>query len=189
MTRSLLPALTTNLQQPHVTGFPLVEMQFTSGTVYVCGAAFDVVWNGATWTSVLGLGQMEAVTETDVEVRGLVFTLSGVQASSIALVLSEEAQGRPVIVRFATLDSGGVLTVDSNVWSGTIDTLQIIDGAPTATVRVTAEHRLARWATPNNLRYSSEDQTLIDPTDRFFDYAAQMTQINLVWPNKTFFQR
>lgn len=187
MSRGVSTGFNTATAAAHVVQFPLVEMQLASGTLYVCGAAHDVAWGGNTYLSARGLGQIDEIEETDAEVRGLAFVLQGVTPDIIALALTDQSQGRPVIVRHAVLN-GATLEVDPNVWTGRIDTIQIIDG-PTPAVRVTAEHRLVAWQTPQPVRFSDADQQRLFPGDLFFSHAEATTNAVLVWPAKQFFER
>ena len=187
MSRSVTGGFAALLAAEHVVAFPLVEMQLATGTLYICGAAHDVTWGGNTYISARGLGDIEAITETDSEIKGLAFTLQGVTPDIIALALADQSQGRPVTVRLAAL-SGTTLEVDSNVWSGYIDTLSVIDG-PQPVVRVTAEHRLISWQQTQPLRFSDADQQRLHPGDRFFQHAEQTLTKTLVWPSKEFFMR
>lgn len=187
MSRSVSGTFATLLASEHVTAFPLVEMQLATGTLYICGAAHDVTWGGNTYLSARGLGEIEALSETDAEIKGLAFSLQGVTPDIIALCLTDQSQGRPVIVRLAALN-GTAIEVDSNVWSGYIDTLSLIDG-PQPAVRVTAEHRLISWQQPQPLRFSDADQQRLFPGDRFFEHAEQTVSKTLVWPAKAFFER
>lgn len=187
MSRGVSGTFNTITAGDHVTAFPLVEMQLATGTLYICGAAHDVAWNGNTYISARGLGQIDAIEELDSEIRGLSFTLQGVTPDIIALALSDQSQGRAVIVRLAVLN-GTALEVDANAWSGLIDMMQIVDG-PEPSIRVTAEHRLVAWQSPQVVRFSDADQERIAPGDRFFDQAERTTTAVLVWPNKTFFER
>lgn len=189
MSRGLSGAVAAALDAPHVSWFVLVEMVLDSGTLRLAGTPFPVDWNGYTWLATWGLGAVEATTETDTEIRGLRFTLSGVPASAIATVLTEPVQGRAVTLRLAVLDANNVVQVDVNAWQGTLDTLTLDDGRPLATVSVTAEHRLARWAVPKLVRFSVEDQRRINPADKFFEHAAAMSEASLVWPGKEWFVR
>ena len=185
--RTLDTTFAAALQAAHVEGFVLVDMYLDSGTVYVAGLPFAFDWAGHTYLPVMGLGTVREMIETDSEVQGLQFTLSGVPESSIALVAAEEVQGRRVTVRQAIID-GGTVYMDDAVWEGTLDVMTIDDSGPSATVTVTAEHALASWAEPQQVLYSHEDQQLISAGDKFFEYAAQMATATLTWPGKEFDQ-
>lgn len=188
MSRSISGAVSTAVNAAHVKVFPLVEMALDSGTVYVCGAAHDVVYNSNTYQALYGLGSIEPIEETDSMVAGLAFTLSGVPSSIIATTLATEVQGRACVVRMAFIDSSNALQVDTNVWTGYLDQMTLEDGAPTATVRVTAEHRLVRWDTPRPWRFSNEDQQIISAGDGFFKWSAAIAEATLVWPNREWFK-
>jgi hypothetical protein len=187
MSRSISGTLNTLLQATHVAAFPLVDLDLAGGMLRICGAPHDVSWNSNTYLSARGLGQIEAIDETDSEIKGLAFTLQGVTTDIISTALADQSQGRSVVVRFAVLN-GTALEVDANVWTGRIDTLQIIDG-PQPAIRVTAEHRLIAWQTPQVVRFSDADQKRLAAGDRFFEFAAGLTQATIVWPGKEFFQK
>jgi hypothetical protein len=187
--RSIGSGVQSAVGAAHVEHFPLVELGLDAGTLYLCGAAFDVPYAGHTYQSVLGVGQMETIEETDDGVMGLAFTLSHVQSSSISLALGTEVQGRSCLVRMAFLDSSGTLQVDDNVWTGLLDQITIEDDSPSGRLRVTAEHVLVRWDTPRPVRFSDEDQRVISGTDGFFKNTASIVETTLVWPDKAFFQQ
>lgn len=178
----------TNLGAAEVQTFPLIEMQLASGTLYVSGLAFNVDWNGQTWLATHGLGSIEVITESSSEIAGCAFTLSGIPAAAVSLILTENVRGRPVYIRLATL-SGSTLAVDSNVWQGYLDTMSLSDSRESATVRVTAEHRLVSWQTPHPVNFSHAEQILVAPTDTFYSRAADIAQQTLVWPAKEFFRQ
>lgn len=181
--RSLTAGAAAAFQAAHVDRWLLVEMYLDSGTVYLAGLPFAFDYLGNTYLPVLGLGSVQPMIETDSEVQGLQFTLSGVPESSISLVLSEEVQGRRVLVRQCTL-TGTTVDVDDNAWEGTLDVMVVDDAGPTATVTVTAEHALAGWREPRQILHSHEDQQLISPGDKFYEYASGLSTATLVWPGK-----
>lgn len=186
--RDLPSGFATNIAQPHVISIVLVQMDFDGGTVYMTDAPHDVVWDGHTWLSMFGIGSVSDITETDGEVNGLQFTLSGVPTSSIALALTEDIQDRPVKLMLATL-SGTTLSVDENAWVGKLDVMTIGLDSNMAQIVVTAEHPLARWDQPNLLRFSHQDQQRLHPGDRFFEFAERMADVTITWPAKEFFKK
>ena len=188
MTRSLDTATGTALQQPHVTTLLLIELGWDSGTQYLTSAPHDVEHGGHTYVAAQGIGTIEPTTETDVEARGLTFTLSAVPGAAIAAALTEPVQGRPVTLRLGIVDAG-VLRVDPNVWSGSFDVMTIDDSTPRPSIRVTAEHAMLAWQNPSGALFSDAEQQADHPGDLFFEHAAQMAEATVVWPNKTFFER
>lgn len=188
MTRSLDSATSTALQQPHVTMLLLVELGWDSGMQYLTTAPHDITYGGHTYVAAQGIGTIEPTTETDVEAKGLTFTLSGVPQSAIAAALTEPVQGRPVVLRLGIVDAG-TLRVDPNVWSGRFDVMTIDDSAPNPTIRVTAEHAMLAWQTPSGALFSDQEQQAAHAGDLFFEFAAEMADATIVWPNKSFFKQ
>lgn len=189
MTRSLAAGVTSAIAAAHIESFPLVELGLDSGTLYLCGAAIDVTYSGHTYLAAYGVGQVEAIEETDAGVMGLAFTLSHVPSSSLSLALGTEVQGRSCLVRMAFIDSTGTLNVDTNVWTGYLDQMSVTDDSPYGQIRVTAEHKLIRWDVPKLWRFSDEDQRIVLSTDGFFKNAAATAEATIVWPNKEFFRQ
>lgn len=186
MSRTALPAgLLAALAASHVTSFLLIDLGFDSGTQYLTSAPHDVPWAGNTYLCAQGIGSIEPAVETDTEARGLAFTLSAVPQSAIAGALTEPVQGRPVRLRMAVVKDGALL-VDPNVWAGHFDVMTIEDLAGNPVIRVTAEHAMIAWQQPGGQLFSQQDQQALHPGDQFFSYAAQMAEISIVWPDRTF---
>lgn len=188
MSRNLDTGTRTALGQPHVTLLLLLELGWDSGTQYLTTAPHDVTWAGHTYTAAQGIGTIEPTTETATEARGLTFTLSAVNGSAIAGALTEPVQGRSAVLRLGIVDAG-TLRVDPNVWSGRFDVMTIDDTAPSPVIRVTAEHAMLAWQTATGALFSDAEQRLQHPGDKFFEFAAQMAEATLVWPNKSFFKQ
>lgn len=186
--RNLTAGFEANITADHVTSIVLVTLDLDSGVQYLTDAPHDIDWNGHTWSSLFGIGTVSEITETDSEIPNLVFTISGVPQSLIALALTEHVQGRACEVLLATL-SGTTLSVDPDVWKGALDVMTIQRNGGEATITVTAEHPLARWDQPNLLRFSHEDQQRLYPGDMFFEYAEKMADATITWPAAAFFRR
>ena len=187
MTRGIDSATATAVDQPHVTFLLLLELYFDAATQYLTTAPHSVDWSGNTYLSAQGIGTIEPTVETDTQARGLTFTLAAVNEAAIAAGF-EQIQGRAVILRLGIVDAG-VLRVDPNVWSGSLDVTTIEDVAGQPVIRVTAEHSMLAWQHPPGQLFSDQDQRAIDPTDAFFEHAAAMAEATIVWPSKEFFKQ
>lgn len=183
--RQIDPGVSSSLGAGHVVAVLLIELNFDSATVYLAAAPHDIEWNGNTYISAQGIGAIEPVTETSAGAQGLKFTLAAATPASIAGFFTEEIQGRKVTLRLAVIDPAapGGFYVDPSVWSGTFDIPQLKDDAKPV-ITVTAEHEMLAWQTPSGALFSHEEQQLVDPTDLFFQYAAEMSEKTLVWPTK-----
>jgi hypothetical protein len=191
MSRSVPGGMATAFGSSHFTGFHLIELQFTSGTIYLTTCPHDVPWNSITWQSVFGVGSVDVVKESGTSVEGIELTLSNVNTANIANALAENIQGRKVILRFAVVDGSGTMYVDTNVWTGKLDTMPIIDAGfgGTGSVKVTAESDLIDMDVPRMVRLSDAEQRRVSSTDRFYEYAASLANTTITWPNKEFFKK
>lgn len=166
--RNLTPGLVDALDADHVALFPLLKLEFDSQTIRLAGTDFDVDYDGEVWTAARGIGTIEAVTESSDGVEGLKFTLAGVADEALAEAQQENYQGRAVTVLWCFVDATGTLHVDPAAWQGRLDVPNIELGKTTATITVTAEHRMVDWERPRKLLFNHADQQRIDPTDNFF---------------------
>jgi hypothetical protein len=188
MTRSLSGGFSTAMAAAHANAFPLLELQFASGTDYICGLAHDVVYNANTYLAAGGCLGLEQIVETATQTEGLKISLAGAPSANVALALSEKVQGRLVILRLAMIDSGGALVVDDNVWTGLMDVFTLQDDANQCVAVITAEHMLAVWDRPRTVRYTDAQQQILFPGDLGFQYVEEMAEASIVWPGKEFFQ-
>jgi hypothetical protein len=189
MSRTALDAETlAALSAANVQLFALVELDLEGGTVYLCDLAFDVEWNGQTYLAAQGIGTIQPTTETDTEAKGITFTLAAVNTAAIASALTEHVQGRGALIRLAVVD-GTTLRVDPNVWSGVLDVMTVEDDGHEPVIRVTAEHQMIAWQQPSGALFSDPEQKKRHPGDKFFEFAAQMAEVTIVWPGKDFFKQ
>lgn len=159
-----LPAV---LAREHVEFFPLVKLEFDSGTSYLSGCDFNVDYLGQVWSSLGGLGSIDVITESPDEIPGLSLTLSGVPNEAILQAQTEKYRGRRVTVLWAFFD-GDVLLVDPACWQGFLDVPVITRGAATCTIQVSAENRMIDWQRPRGLIFNHADQQRIAYGDNFF---------------------
>ncbi len=176
------------LQAASVSMFVLVELDFDAARVYLCDLAFPIDWNGNTYQPTAGIGSIEPITETDVDARGIAFTLTGVSSGNISTALAEDVQGREALVRLAIVD-GSTLRVDPTVWRGVMDVMTIDDNGTQPVIRVTAEHQMIAWQQPSGALFSDAEQQAQYAGDKAFEYAAQIAEATIVWPAASFFKQ
>jgi hypothetical protein len=188
MSRLTIPSgFATAIADGHVNIFPLMELQFASGTDYICGLDHDVVYGGNTYLAAGRCIGIEPIKETGLQTEGLRIMLDGATSANVALVLGEKVQGRKAIIRMAVIDGTGTLRVDENVWTGLMDVMAIEDSPDACRAIITAEHMLAIWDRPKIKRYSDAEQQLLFPGDLGLQYIEEMAEANIVWPGKEFF--
>lgn len=182
MSRTLTTQVDTALKQPNVPMLMLIEMDFASGIVRFCNASYNFVYSGNTY---LGAGRAASVKNieegADQRMYGIELSLSGVDTALVAIALAESYQQRPITCRFAPLDANyQILPTPPIVWKGRMDRMDIEMG-DTATITLTAESRLTDWNKADSRRYNDEDQKIYFPTDKGFEYVAQMVEKPVNW--------
>lgn len=189
MTRSMEAAVTTAVQQDNVRAEILARFEFDSGTLnFWTGIGDLVLSNGhasdGTFTGTGHLGTIGSVGEaSDLSVFGLTFTLTGLDAALISIILSEKKQGRKATVWLVFFDSDWAVIQDPlQIFGGRINTSAITDAGKTATVAVSAESRLIDLARPNHARfYSDQDQQWEYAGDLFFEFNEATQEAVIYW--------
>jgi hypothetical protein len=168
----------------------LVEMDLLSAPLNLNTTSSTLTIGGTTYLGTLGVGKIDAMADTPAEVKALSFELSGVPAAQIALALTEPVQGRAVRVKLAIYDRATyqVLATDLR-WAGVLDTLNISDGQPTATLQVTAEHAGIDLLRPLNALYADAEQQRLVPGDTGLQYMADQVDMRVIWPTADFFKK
>ena len=168
----------------------LVELQFPSGTIALNTSNWHLVWGGVTYQGAYGLGSVSPVKDSPGEIRGISFTLSGGDSSSIALALDSaaEVQGTRTIIRTAILDTTTFQILDAPIdWAGTLDTMSIEEDNNQATISATAESAAVDLLRGNLSTYSDADQQALFPGDLAFEYVVSQVDQPVVWPAREYF--
>jgi hypothetical protein len=179
--RSLTGAMATALAGSGIAPVMFIELNFASGYVRATNLGFDIPWNGFNWLGAGYVGSIDAIVETE-EVRsnGITFTLSGIPTALIASALGEQYQSRSANVWFGAVAGEALVASPVLVFPGKMDNMQLVFG-DTASIRVTAENRLADFERPRIRRYNHEDQIAQYPADLAFQYVPQMVEKSLYW--------
>lgn len=186
MSRELSASMQAALAAGNVRIAILLRMDFDSGTVRINSLAHHVTWDGETWLGGGDLARVSAAEEgEEIQAYGMTFTLSGVKPSLLSIALNEDIQGRSVRMWLAAFDSTYQVIADPYlVYRGRMDTMRVVAGSE-ATIQLTCEGRLADFARARVRRYNSEDQQMVYPTDRFFDYVPGLVDKTLYWGQPT----
>lgn len=182
MSRTLTTAVANALAGEVVPALLLVDLDFSSGHLYVNNSALTFAWNSQTWLGLANLGSVEAIAEhSGLEMSGVRLTLTGIPSEMISIALGEHYQGRACVIYLAPLSSDYAVLADPvQVFSGRIDTMEISLGE-TASITMTAESRLTDWERPRVRRYTHEDQLAEHPGDLGLEFVPQMAEKVLVW--------
>jgi hypothetical protein len=187
LSRDLKAGADAALQAAHVDEIVFLEFDFLSGTSRVCSREHSVEWNGFTWLGAGRVGSVEALAEGgELEARGIAMTLSGLTGGLLATALTPaEYKGRAVRMWCGQLDRSSVsalaIVADPiGPFLFKMDQLSYQLGQ-TATIRLTAESRLADWQRPRVRRYNQADHQVLHPGDKFFEHAEKQVEAVHLW--------
>lgn len=182
MTRSITAAVDSAFAGENVPLLLFAQLEFDSGTTRVTNCAYDVTWNGYTWTGVGALGSIDAVQEgADLQAYGLALKLSGIPTAQLAIALDEDYQGRAATIWAAPLDSNHQTIADPViVFKGRMDTMPISMGR-TGEIVLNLESRLVDWERARVRRYNDADQQAEYPGDLGLQFVEQMVEKQLIW--------
>jgi hypothetical protein len=187
--RSLSGPAVAALSQPSVPLVQLVWLGF-SPPVALNTSNWDLTFSGVIYKGAYGIGSVSEIEDSPGEIKGLQFTLSGVGSANVALALDDAAvvQGTPVVIRTAVLDGSTYQIVDAPIeWSGTLDTMSIVEDGETCAIQVTAESSAVDLLRGAALTYSNADQQAQTPGDRAFEYVISQSSSPFVWPTRDWF--
>lgn len=170
------------------------ELEIDDGSptefIRVSDAPYSITWSGHEWLGIGTLGSVSAAEETtELKAPGVEATLNGIDPSLASIALGRHIQGDPVTIYLGLLDEGhGLVDTPLVLFRGRADTMPIKLGQ-TASIRLTVESVLADWDRPRVRRYNNADQQQRFPGDRFFEFAEQTVDKDVIWPARTFFER
>ena len=160
-----------------------VQIEFSSGSVYLWIGNGPIVWNAITWQGVGDLGGLSAIRETaELRASGVTATLSGIPNAMLNKVLTEIRQGKIFKIWIGAMDEAGAIVPDPYLaYSGRTDVGQVVEGVETSVVAVTAETRMIDFKRPRERRYTSEDQKYEYAGDLGFDYVPGLQEAQIQW--------
>lgn len=182
MTRSLDSAQAAAILASHFSGIAFVQLDFAT-PIYLSTLPYSFNWNGKTWVGAGNLGSISPLGENaDLQAQGVSLTLAGIDPTLISVALSEQYQGKACKIWFSPLnpDNGQLVGSPLQIFNGRIDTMNI-EAGDTATITLTAESKLVDFFRPRISRFNHADQQSKYPTDRGFQYIAEMVSKQITW--------
>lgn len=182
MSRDLTPTVLNAVDDAVVYPFFAVDLDFSSGPLYVWSGIGDLTIGGKTY---LGAGQvlsLSAVEETtEIEAKGATLTMSGIPSSFLSLALDEPYQGRECRIYFGMTSDPSAYV---EIFSGELDQMNISEEGNTSTIAVTAENVLIKLERPVVRRFTNEDQKSRFPNDRGLEFVASLQDKEVFWGRK-----
>jgi hypothetical protein len=184
VTRDITADITAEVVKPRLRMAMLAELVFDTNPLYVWSGLGNLVWDGRTYLGTGSLGRISQIEETsDVRSNGIQLSLSGIPSALISVALGTQYQGRPCRVRMAFFDASNVLIDDPvQVFSGSLDVMQVVDSGTTCEILVTAENRLIDLERPSEVRYYTDaDQQRYSTGDLGCQFVEKLQTKEIVW--------
>ena len=161
----------------------LVDMEFSSGSIFLWSGMGDLTYNSNTYLGAGDLLSIGSIAETaELTANGATVTLGGIKQSLLTLARDEPYQGRPLIIRLGAFDESGDLIASPVIlFSGFMDVMTIADSGDTSTITVTVENKLIAFQRTAVRRYTAEDQKIEHPTDKGFEFVAKIQEKEIIW--------
>ena len=186
MSRDLTASVLTEIAKNQTRVAIFVEVEFVSGTTRIWSGYGDKLLGGNTFNGVGNLLGMAPVEETeDIKAINVSLSLSGIPSAFLSLALSDSRQGKTATIWFVFLDSDGAIISDEFIlFRGRTDVPTISEGAETAIFTLAVENHLIQLDRASNIKYTNEDQLLVDATDIFFEFVPSLQEKDIIWgPN------
>lgn len=204
MSRDLNSDLITQITSGAFRPFFAINATLDSTDLRLWTGLGDLSISGATYT---GVGEFLSISDleeaSDISVKGLTLTLSGIPSDLISLALNTPYQGRELSMFFGVTDlqrvfllqeSGSFLLLETDdriivgeddapaqMFRGFIDTMTIEEGAETATIGVSVENRLIDLERVRVFRYTDQSQKAIHPNDKGFEFVEDLQDKTFNW--------
>jgi len=172
MTANVITELTASTVRPRF----FLSFETSGSTVYYWTGAQDVSWNGQTW---LGNGYLKGfgpISQTvEVEAVGMYAEIAGEPAAIVSLVLQSLRQFKAAEFYIGFVNSSGSIITDPYLlFSGFVDTAELVESPEMGTARITFENKLVAMHKAKNFRYNQETQKIWYSSDVGFEYVEQL---------------
>ena len=183
MARDLEAGIVTEILKDQLRPIVLIKAEFDSGDLLLWTGVGEIDWDGDTYIgagNLLGVSDIEEVT--NIEARGVTFSLSGIPASIRSLALTSDYQDRFLTCFFGTLEADGTLTADpATIYKGRMDVMEISDTGSDINITLQTENRLIDMKRVKTRRYTAEDQKQEFSGDLGLDFVPQLQDKEIIW--------
>jgi hypothetical protein len=159
----------------------LVKIEFTSVTVYLTTAGHDISWDSNTWlANGFIVEEPENSQHREMRTTSDDITLTGVDQSIVAIILTESQTNRVVTVYEAFVDDDGGVVPDPYIRDVYfIDQTSTKQGIREATVGLTLAGEFADFDYRAGIRTTMASHQRIHPNDQFFRYSTDVKRQQL----------
>lgn len=182
MSRDVNSSALAKAQSDAVTAVTMVELRFSSGTLYANNSAINISYGGQTW---LGVGKLGAIAEvdenTDLAMSNLTLSLVGTDSTLMSVALNEDYRNREAIIYVGFLDADDqVVGAPAVVFRGRMDSMGAEIGKQVS-ISLSIVNRLADWERSRNGRYTNEEQQKLYSGDKGLEFMVQAVEKEIFW--------
>jgi hypothetical protein len=182
MSRSLESGVQTAIAAGSVVTATLLEVEFSSSTVYWNTTPTDLIWNGNTYSSAVLVGNVSDGEEgVKLQMYGSSIQLSGADTALLSLALHGGQRGRNCTIYLAFLNSDhSVIDNPVIIFKGRISNFEFNFGR-TASIKMNVESVFSDWNRPRFIKMSNESQQRVYPGDLGFEYLEKLDDQSIAW--------
>lgn len=190
MTRTLASGMATAIASATAEYVHLLELAFSGGYQRLSTGSANLLWRGLTWTGVGGFLGFSSVQESsDVSAGTTELTLSGVDQSVLAVLLSQFYVGRSAKIWRAHLNSstGAIIADPVLLFSGymnggyTVRDVRAVEGHGICTIAFRCTDQLARLEERRGFQTNETSHQAVFPGDRFFQHVNVLAHKPISW--------
>lgn len=151
--------------------------------LYLWSGIGQITYDSITYVGAGNLLQITDVHEnSELTANGITVVLSGIGEPLISKARDADYQGRQLDVLLGAMDENGdIIASPVIIFSGFMDVMNIVDAGDTATISVTVENKLIQFERTRVRRNTAEDQKIDYPTDKGFEFVAEIQEKEIVW--------
>lgn len=179
MSRDIASVVANALGDEVVEPFFAVDLMFDSGALRFWSgvgiktiSGFEYIGTG----TFLSISDIEETAE--IAAAGATLTLSGIPTELLSLALAEPYQNRVARIYFGLMGEEASM---AEIFTGTMDLMDIEEGATTSTIQLTIENRLLDLERPRVRRLTNNDQQSRFPGDRGLEFVEAIQDRPILW--------
>lgn len=183
MARTLPSALSAEFNADELKPFYAVELLFDSGDLRFWTGYGDITANSETWTGSGTVISFSTANEaTDLSANGMSITMTGLDASIISIMLSENYRGRLAKVYLGALGANNLPVSDLyQIFAGRMDVMALQENGETANITISVENVLIDLERPRSRKLTNEEQLKRYPGDNSLKNVASLQDRQIAW--------
>jgi hypothetical protein len=179
MSRDIATVITNALGDEVMEPFFAIDLEFDSGTLRFWTGVGDKTINGQTYIGAGTFLNISDIEETaEIAAAGITLTLSGIPSELLSLALTEPYQNRRCLIYFGIAGNEADMAI---LFTGTMDRMDIEEGAESSTISLAVENRLLDLERIRVRRFTNRDQQSRFPGDRGLEFVETIQDRELFW--------